>query len=71
MIKSIKIFLIFCIEIKTFLNQQYERVIMEKKRQVYESPKIEVIEFELTEAIATSAGPEGAFAGDEIAGGMW
>jgi hypothetical protein len=44
---------------------------MEKKRQVYESPRIEVIEFELTEAIATSAGPEGAFAGDEIAGGMW
>jgi hypothetical protein len=44
---------------------------MGKKKEVYESPKIEVIEFELTSAIATSAGPNGAFEGDEIAGGMW
>jgi hypothetical protein len=41
------------------------------KKEIYESPVMEVIEFELSEAIATSAGPEGAFAGDEIAGGMW
>ena len=41
------------------------------KKQVYESPKIEIIEFEFKDAIATSAGPEGAFSGDEIAGGMW
>ncbi|MDD3712719.1 MAG: hypothetical protein PHZ28_04395 [Candidatus Izemoplasmatales bacterium] len=41
------------------------------KKEVYESPTIEVIKFELNEAIATSAGPGGAFEGDEIAGGMW
>ncbi len=42
---------------------------MKKQKEVYESPKIEVIEFEFIEAIATSVG--GAFEGDEIAGGMW
>ncbi|MDY0011047.1 MAG: hypothetical protein RBR96_04860 [Candidatus Izemoplasmatales bacterium] len=41
------------------------------KKEVYQSPTIEVVEFELNEAIATSMGPNGAFEGDEIAGGMW
>jgi len=44
---------------------------MEKKKEFYESPKIEVIEFDFSDSIATSAGPSGAFEGDEIAGGMW
>jgi len=42
-----------------------------REKEVYQSPKIEVIEFELSSAIAASAGPGGAFEGDEIAGGMW
>ncbi|MGD9679263.1 MAG: hypothetical protein AB7V16_13055 [Vulcanibacillus sp.] len=43
---------------------------MEKKREYYVSPEIEVIEFELVDSIATSS-VDGAFDGDEIAGGMW
>jgi len=41
------------------------------KKETYEIPAIEIIEFTLEEAIASSSSPDGAFSGDEIAGGMW
>jgi hypothetical protein len=54
-----------------YINFNGGYIMCESFKEVYETPEIEVIEFELVDSIATSVGPDGAFGGDEIAGGMW
>lgn len=42
------------------------------KKEVYETPKLEIVLFELDDSIASSGNfGEGTFCGEEVAGGMW
>lgn len=42
------------------------------KKEVYETPKLEIVLFELDDSIAASGEfGENTFCGEEVAGGMW